>query len=253
MERRRRRRTRGAVTAPSPSAFNADPAHVAWFGSRIVSAVSSRRPDRVLDIGCGDGAVLLYLAGALPAASLVGVDISEANVGSAVAAIDRSPYRDRVRVIHGDYMALDRGPFDLIVSSSTLQGIDTTTEQLAASIARDVAPSGRLVHVSPYRCRYNTALNGMRRLLRGMRGPATDRMILTGAWLLHRRRSRAYLAQRVNYMYLVIRNYEDDLRAALQRRGFALDHTENAPHTSPGQPKHRLAVMSAPARPLFTH
>jgi len=85
--------------------------------------------------------------------------------------------------------------------------------------------------------------------LRAMRGASTDHMILLIARLLHRRHSRAYLAQRVNYMYLVIRNYEDDLRSALERRGFALDRIEDAPHASIGQPKHRLAVMSAPARP----
>lgn len=41
---------------------------------------------------------------------------------------------------------------------------------------------------------------------------------------------------------------EDDLRAALERHRFALVATEAAPHTSVGQPKQRLAVMSAPAR-----
>lgn len=237
------------MTAQGPPAFSADAAHVTWFGSRILSAVASARPRRVLDIGCGDGAVLLFLAEALPAASLVGVDISDTNIRFASAAIERSPHRDRVRAIHASYASLDAEPFDLVVSSSALQSIEMTAEALASSIARDVAPSGRLVHVMPYRCGYNRALNGARSILRAMRGASTDRMILLIARLLHRHHSRAYLAQRVNYMYLVIRNYEDDLRSALERRGFALDRIEDAPHTSIGQPKHRLAVMSAPARP----
>jgi SAM-dependent methyltransferase len=239
----------GVVSRDLPPAFSADPAHVTWFGHRILKALSSTLPHRVLDIGCGDGAVLLYLADALPAASLVGVDISETNIVSATAAIERSPHRDRVRAVHGDYLTLDAGRFDLVVSSSALQSIDATAERLAASIARDVAPSGRLVHVMPHRCRYNDVLNAVRTILRAMRGSSTDHMILMAARLLHRGHSRAYLAQRVNYMYLIIRIYEDELRSALERRGFALDHVENAPHTSLGQPKHRLAVMSAPARP----
>jgi len=49
-------------------------------------------------------------------------------------------------------------------------------------------------------------------------------------------------------MYLVLRHDEDALRAALQRQGFALAHAGPAPHTSIGQPKHRLAIMSAPPR-----
>lgn len=229
-------------------AFTADPAHVIWFGSRILKAVSSNLPHRVLDIGCGDGAVLLLLAEALPAALLVGVDISSGNIGLAATAIDQSPHRHRIRLVHGDYVTLDAGRFDLVVSSSALQAIGVSAEQLAASIARDVAPSGRLVHVTPYRCGYNSVLNAVRAILRAMRGRPTDRMILMVARLLHRGRSRAYLEQRVNYMYLVIRNYEDELRAALERRGFTLDHIEDAPHTSIGQPKHRLAVMSAAER-----
>ena len=238
----------GRVIGPSAPAFNADPAHVTWFGSRILKAVSSKLPHRVLDIGCGDGAVLLFLAEALPAALLVGVDISSASIGLAAMAIDRSPHRDRIRLVHGDYVTLDAGRFDLVVSSSALQGIGVAVEQLAASIARDVAPSGRLVHVTPYRCRYNSLLNAVRAILRAVRGRPTDHMILVVARLLHRGRSRAYLNQRVDYMYLVIRNYEDELRAALERRGFTLDHIEDAPQTSIGQPKHRLAVMSAPER-----
>ncbi|HEY3158793.1 MAG TPA: class I SAM-dependent methyltransferase, partial [Vicinamibacterales bacterium] len=205
-------------------------------------------PRHVLDIGCGDGAILLFLAETLPAAALVGVDISSANIGLAAMAIDQSPHRDRIRLVHADYVALDAGRFDLVVSSSALQGIGTTTEQLAASIARDVAPSGHLVHVTPYRCGYNSVLNAVRTVLRTVRSRPADHMILMVARLLHRGRSRAYLNQRVDYMYLVIRNYEDELRAALERRGFTLDHIEDAPHTSIGQPKHRLAVMSAPER-----
>ncbi len=254
MDSRRPRGTgSGAVNGLPQPAFSADPAHVAWLGSRILKAVSSNLPHRVLDVGCGDGAILVYLAAALPAAFLVGIDISDANVGSATAAVGRSPNRDRIRVVHGDYLMLDAGRFDLVVSSSALQGVEATAEQLAAAIARDVAPAGRLVHVMPYRCRYNSALNAVRATLRASRGRATDRMILMIARLLHRHHSPDYLAQRVGYMYLVIRNYEDDLRAALEQRGFTLDHTEDAPHTSIGQPKHRLAIMSAPKHSYTKH
>jgi len=77
------------VNARPAHAFSADPAHVTWFGTRILKAVSSQPPRRVLDIGCGDGAVLLFLAETLPAAALVGVDISSANIGLAAMAIDR--------------------------------------------------------------------------------------------------------------------------------------------------------------------
>jgi SAM-dependent methyltransferase len=216
--------------------FTADPAHVAWFGARVVQSLPSP-PRRVLDIGCGDGALLRYLADAFPTAALVGIDLA----AGAVA-------HDRLTVIRGDYLTLEAGRFDLIVASSSLQGINATTDALAAKLARDVAPGGRLIHVTPYRCAYNSALNTVRRVLRVLRGGATDRMILITARALHPDQPRATLLERVDYMYLILRHSEDGLRAALARRGWRLDHTARAPHTSLGQPKHRLAVMSAPPR-----
>ena len=216
--------------------FTADPTHVAWVGARVVNSLSSP-PRRVLDVGCGDGALLRYLADAFPAAALVGVDLA--------AGFDPD---DRLTFRRGDYLMLDAGRFDLIVASSSLQGIDTTTDALAAKLAGDLAPGGRLIHVTPYRCLYNSALNTVRRVLRLLRGGATDRMILMTARTLHPDQPRAKLMQRVDYMYLILRHCEDGLRAALEHRGLRLDHIEPAPHTSVGQPKHRLAVMSAPGR-----
>lgn len=227
--------------------FVADPAQVHWFGNHVLRALGSVAPTRVLDIGCGDGSLLLYLAHALPAAFLVGVDLSAYNIAAAREALAGSPDRERIEVVHGDYLQLDAGRFDLVVASSSLQGIEATSDQLAAKIARDTAEVGRVIHVTPYRCLYNTALNSVRRALRLMRGSATDQMILIAAQLLHPGQSRDKLRQRVDYMYLVLRHHEDGLRVALGRHGFRLVTTERAPHTSVGQPRHRLAILAAPS------
>jgi hypothetical protein len=53
-------------------------------------------------------------------------------------------------------------------------------------------------------------------------------------------------------MYLVLQHYEDDLRTAMRLHDFQLVAIQPAPHTSLGQPKHRLAVMSAPAHGRHT-
>jgi SAM-dependent methyltransferase len=239
------------VTAAGPAhdaVFGADPAHVRWFTGRIVTSLGGADPTRVLDIGCGDGSLLVRLAAAMPRSSFLGVDLSEGNIAAATAAISGSPDRGRIAVARDDYMTLDAGQFDVIVASSSLQGIDASSEQLAAKIARDAAADGRLIHVTPYRCLYNMALNAVRAGLRQARGTATDRMILSVARILHPGQPDARLRERVDYMYLVLRHYEDGVRDALLARGFHLVATEPAPHTSLGQPKHRLAVMSAPSR-----
>lgn len=234
--------------AHAGAVFGADPRHVRWFAERIVRALGGASPGHVLDIGCGDGSLILQLADAMPQTSFLGVDLLEGNVAAANAVISRSPNRGRIAVARDDYLRLRAGAFDLIVASSSLQGIDATSDQLAAKIARDMVAGGRLIHVTPYHCFYNTALNALRVGLRHVRGTATDRMILAVARILHPGQPRGRLRERVDYMYLVLRHHEDDLRAALRVHGFQLVASEPAPHTSLGQPKHRLAVMSAPSR-----
>jgi SAM-dependent methyltransferase len=228
--------------------FSADPASVRWFGDRIVQAATARAPARVLDIGCGDASLLLFLAPFMPAATFVGVDLSPDNVLGARERVEASPARARITIECADYLAFDEGPFDFVVASSSLQGIDATTSALGAKLARDTARGGLLMHLTPYRCAYNTALNMVRRGLRRVRGPAADRAILTAARILHPGQSTSRLRERVDYMYLLLRHDEDGLRAELQRHGFTLVHSEPAPHTSVGQPLHRLAVMTASTR-----
>lgn len=240
------------VTAAAPThanaSFGADPAHVHWFAEHVVQSLGSAAPPRVLDIGCGDGSLILRLAEVMPRSSFLGVDLSGADITAATAAISQSPHRSRLAVVRNDYLELDAGRFDLLVASSSLQGIDATSQQLAGKLAHDVAAGGRLIHVTPYRCLYNTALNILRRGLRQMRGAATDRMILAAARMLHPGHPDSMLRERVDYMYLVLRHYEDDVRAAMRLHDFQLVAAEPAPHTSLGQPRHRFAVMSAPSR-----
>lgn len=229
--------------AGTSALFTADPAQVRWLGARILE-LAGPPPRRMLDVGCGDGSLLAYLARAWPATSCVGVDRSTTNVAAAIAATgSESP---RVTVIHGDYLTWRDGRFDLVVASSTLQGIDAPLASLADKIAEDMAAGGLLIHATPYRCGYNTALNAVRAPLRTLRGPVTDRLILAVARTLHRHEPMPKLRERLAYMYLRLQHYEDDLRAALEPRGFRLLRIEPAPHTSLGQPKHRLAVMQAP-------
>jgi trans-aconitate methyltransferase len=235
------------MTAPGATktgSFSADPAHVRWLGTRILGASRHAPPQRVLDIGCGDGALIAHLAAAWPDAECVGVDLSEQNVRLAMSRVRHdSP---RVTIVQADYLNLHAGRFDVVVASSTLQGIDASLDALANKLGADVAAGGWLIHVTPYRCGYNSALNAARSVLRTARSSATDRLILAAAHVLHPREPNEKLRERLAYMYMRLQQYEDDVRVALEQRGFRLITTEPAPHTSLGQPKHRLAVMQAP-------
>jgi SAM-dependent methyltransferase len=225
--------------------FTADPANIHWFVARIVRAAPGPSPSRILDIGCGDGLLLLALAEAMPQASLVGVDISPTSVAAARERIEASLHGSRISALCGDFMAFDRGQFGLITAFQALEAMDAPTEQVAATLARDVAPGGVLIYVMPYRCLYNSVLNTLRNMLRRVRGSASDWIILRAANLVHRGQSQEWLRQRVHYMYAVTRHYDESLREALRHQGFHILHMEAAPHTSPGQLRHRLAVLAA--------
>lgn len=75
------------------------------------------RPDRVLDVGCGSGALLARLADAFPEAALYGVDPSRAMLAVARARLD-----PEIALAAALAEALPFSPqrFDLVVSTSAL-------------------------------------------------------------------------------------------------------------------------------------
>lgn len=74
--------------------------------------------ERVLDLGCGIGSVLLHLAWCLPAARLVGIEAQTISFEILKENLDRSGYRDRIEIQHGDLRALAVEPeFDLVTGT----------------------------------------------------------------------------------------------------------------------------------------
>lgn len=224
--------------------FASNPTTIVWFGRRIADEFSVPGTHRILDVGCGDGTLLLDLAPRLPHPSLAGVDYSHENMLVAHDRVATSPHRDRIRLHEGDYLTVHDGTFDLIIAQSSLQDIPVPVGTLAAKLVQDLAPTGRVVFTMPSRCLYNVVLNGFRRLLRACRSPFTDRAILSVASRLHPEHSTAFLRDRVEYMYFVVRHHEASMRTTLERLGLRTIAIEPMPQTSWGQPRHNLTVMS---------
>lgn len=101
------------------------------------------RGDRVLDIGCGYGAVARSIAHHIPDAAVTGIDIEPVNVAQARAADNPS----NLTFVEGDATeAFPEGAWDVVVLSNVLEHIDDRVGFLA-SIRERLNPGSLLIRV----------------------------------------------------------------------------------------------------------
>jgi SAM-dependent methyltransferase len=111
--------------------------------------------ERVLDLGCGRGAVLVLVARLLPGGTATGIDLwrTQDQSGNAVEATWRNAevegVADRVELVTGDIRWLPFGDesFDLVVSSLTIHNIADADgrDQAITEAYRVLVPGGRLL------------------------------------------------------------------------------------------------------------
>jgi trans-aconitate methyltransferase len=217
----------------------------------VVAQVPSDRAIRLLDFGAGTGSLVFRLADALPFAELIGIDVSEANVRAAVAQQAARSDTARVHFEAANYFEFPAQPFDVIVSDGVLHLIPGDTATLIAKLAHDLRPGGLVICSMPYDCLYNRLMTILRRVLRTVRSPWLDALILRVARALHgREMDDAGLEERVIYMYLVPeRVMNDRLMACFARAGLQRAAEYPMATTSPSQLRHRVTVFvrDAPA------
>src|SRR6195952_2172893 len=111
----------------------------------VRSAGPAAEPLHVVDLGCGVGASLCYLAGLLPITG-TGVTLSPVQVQAATERIEAAALSDRVTCVEGDYGHLPAGLQAADVAyaiESFVHGPDPT--RFFAEAARVMRPGGALV------------------------------------------------------------------------------------------------------------
>ncbi len=121
----------------------------------LLAGAAMRGDERVLDLGCGRGAVLLMAAGYLRQGRAVGVDIwsIKDQSGNAMATTSQNALAEgvaeRVELHTADMRELpfENGSFDLIVSSVAIHNIshETGRDQAIDEAWRVLRPGGRLL------------------------------------------------------------------------------------------------------------
>jgi trans-aconitate 2-methyltransferase len=110
----------------------------------LLARVPAVRPARVVDLGCGDGALTASLARRWPDATVVGVDSSEAMLAEAAALAT-----DRLRFESGSIEDWrPSAPVDVLVSNAALHWVPDHAAQLPRLVDA-VAPGGWLAFQVP--------------------------------------------------------------------------------------------------------
>jgi arsenite methyltransferase len=119
----------------------------------ILDSLRLRGDERVLDVGCGRGAVLTMIAERLPRGRVVGIDLWTADQsGNSAEAAERNlvaeGVRERCELATSDMrsMPFPDASFDLVVSSLAIHNIGNVVgrRQAIDEIARVLTPNGRV-------------------------------------------------------------------------------------------------------------
>jgi ubiquinone/menaquinone biosynthesis C-methylase UbiE len=150
---------------------DANPLRFPWYRSAF-SAIAERPSGDLLEVGCGCGEFAAWLAGAVPALRITGVDFSPAAIEA--AANRASDAKRPLQFLTADAQCLSfaGNSFDWIVSCECLEHV-RNPGRMAAEIFRVLKPGGRFCITT------ENYLNGM--LIAWLHAWLTDRAFDSGS------------------------------------------------------------------------
>ncbi|MFC1958347.1 class I SAM-dependent methyltransferase [Chloroflexota bacterium] len=121
--------------------------HQKEWGQRLISELDLKGNERILDLGCGDGAITVQLADLVPEGSLLGIDASQGMIETA-----GNHRRPNLLFMVKDINSLDfNNEFDIIFSNATLHWVKDH-DRLLKNVYASLKKSGVL--------RFNFAADG---------------------------------------------------------------------------------------------
>lgn len=119
----------------NPSRYDEHARFVSDYGHAVVDLLDPKPGERILDLGCGDGALSVELT--RRGASVVGVDRSAEMIRAAITrGVD-------ARMMSGDALTF-QGEFDAVFTNATLHWIPEA-DAVIAGVSKALRPGGRFV------------------------------------------------------------------------------------------------------------
>lgn len=119
----------------NPTRYSREARFVSDLGNPVVDLLAPRAGERILDLGCGDGALTRVIADA--GCQVLGVDASPEMVAAARAQ------GVEARVVDGEDLPFD-GDFDAVFSNAALHWMPRS-ERVLSGVGRSLRPGGRFV------------------------------------------------------------------------------------------------------------
>ncbi|MCR5857395.1 class I SAM-dependent methyltransferase [Mesorhizobium sp. J428] len=143
-----------AERASSSDLESLPPAYAAWRARRLGQVTDALEQDlilkligppaglRILDVGCGDGVLVVELAG--PAAHVTGVDPSPEMIAAARRRAERQRREVSLELGKAEKLPFEADTFDVVVAVTVLCFVEDTAGALREMI-RVLKPGGRLI------------------------------------------------------------------------------------------------------------